>query len=118
MEYLSRRFTLMTSDRRFSFHPKCKRLNISYVCFADDLMVLCKSNFSSSMVVKRALDEFHQVSCLRANSMKSSLFFGGLDDSEALYLSRVAGFSYQKLPINIWGFLYPLVEFLLSSSKS
>ncbi|GKA97209.1 RNA-directed DNA polymerase, eukaryota, reverse transcriptase zinc-binding domain protein, partial [Tanacetum coccineum] len=46
----------------FGYHFGCKELKLSHMCFADDLLVLCKGNRESIEVVKKSLEDFSQVS--------------------------------------------------------
>lgn len=39
MNVLSRMIDQAALDRRIGYHPKCKGLEITHLCFADDLMV-------------------------------------------------------------------------------
>ncbi|GMI94912.1 hypothetical protein HRI_003160500 [Hibiscus trionum] len=39
----------------FQFHPKCKKLNLTHLCFADDLLVFCKGNVDSLVGVQCVL---------------------------------------------------------------
>ncbi|GAB2269026.1 hypothetical protein Dimus_003954 [Dionaea muscipula] len=39
MEYLTRRLRKMSTMPGFKFRPKCRRMGIFSLCFADDLMV-------------------------------------------------------------------------------
>lgn len=59
----------------FKFHWKCDRLKLSQLCFADDLLLFCKANVKSIIVLKKALDEFSNVSGLKVRMQKSSIFF-------------------------------------------
>lgn len=42
MEYLSR--LLKSVEGSYSFHPRCKTIKLSHLCFADDLMLFCKGD--------------------------------------------------------------------------
>ncbi|GJS69908.1 hypothetical protein Tco_0702749 [Tanacetum coccineum] len=45
-------------SNEFGYHFGCKDLKLSHMCFADDLLVLCKGNEGSIEVVKKSLEEF------------------------------------------------------------
>jgi hypothetical protein len=58
----------------FSFHPRCSRLKLTHLCFADDLLLFCDASIPFISIVKAALLEFERISGLKANPSKSSLF--------------------------------------------
>ncbi|GJU60172.1 RNA-directed DNA polymerase, eukaryota, reverse transcriptase zinc-binding domain protein [Tanacetum coccineum] len=51
----------------FGYHFGCKELKLSHMCFADDLLVLCKGNKDSIEVIKKSLEEFSKASGLVPN---------------------------------------------------
>ncbi|GJR02332.1 RNA-directed DNA polymerase, eukaryota, reverse transcriptase zinc-binding domain protein [Tanacetum coccineum] len=56
-------FTLMLDrqiekDNNFQYHFGCKAIKLTYVCFADDLLVMCHGDPKSVEVIKNTLDEF------------------------------------------------------------
>ncbi|GJX74145.1 RNA-directed DNA polymerase, eukaryota, reverse transcriptase zinc-binding domain protein [Tanacetum coccineum] len=53
--------------RESKYHFGCKDLKLSHLCFADDLLVLCKGNKGYLEVIKKSLHEFSQVSGLNPN---------------------------------------------------
>ncbi|XP_062118319.1 uncharacterized protein LOC133831933 [Humulus lupulus] len=42
MEYLTRLLAHNTGKKGFGFHPLCKQLRLTNLCFADDLILFCK----------------------------------------------------------------------------
>ncbi|KAJ9536688.1 hypothetical protein OSB04_un000161 [Centaurea solstitialis] len=59
----------------FCFHQGCEELNITHLCFADDLFVFTGGNLASVDVLKRALEIFKAKSGLEPNLAKSEIFF-------------------------------------------
>ncbi|GJU01500.1 RNA-directed DNA polymerase, eukaryota, reverse transcriptase zinc-binding domain protein [Tanacetum coccineum] len=56
-------FTLMMDrnvkrNPKFQYHYGCKNMEITHVCFADDLLVLCHGDADSVKVVRETIDEF------------------------------------------------------------
>ncbi|GJT95362.1 RNA-directed DNA polymerase, eukaryota, reverse transcriptase zinc-binding domain protein [Tanacetum coccineum] len=96
----------------FKYHLGCKEINLSHMCFADDLLVLCNGNKGSLEVVKRSLDEFSHVSGLNPNLGKSIIFFGSIKDSEKVELLKILPFKCGKLPVRYLG--VPLLSKKLS----
>ena len=39
MEYLSRVLKGLKEEKTFKYHPKCSKLDITYLCLADDLLL-------------------------------------------------------------------------------
>jgi hypothetical protein len=62
----------------FTFHPRCSRLKLTHLCFADDLLLFCDASLPSISIVKAALLQFEKISSLKANPSKSSLFCSSL----------------------------------------
>ena len=48
----------------FKYHPKCKRINLTYLCFADDLLIFTKGDIDSVMGIQRILELFYSYSGL------------------------------------------------------
>ena len=48
----------------FSFHPKCKRVNLTHLCFANDLLIFSKGNLSFIIGIQNILIDFYTFSSL------------------------------------------------------
>nr|GEU89886.1 histidine kinase 3 [Tanacetum cinerariifolium] len=83
----------------FGYHFGCKELKLSHMCFADDLLVLCRGNKGSIEVVKKSLEEFCHVSGLVPNLGKSLIFFGSINDRDKTELLQVLHFKFGGLPV-------------------
>ncbi|KAJ9536545.1 hypothetical protein OSB04_un000297 [Centaurea solstitialis] len=59
----------------FQYHQGCEELQITHLCFADDLFVFTRGDLASVEVLKRALDLFRSASGLEPNLSKSEVFF-------------------------------------------
>jgi hypothetical protein len=64
----------------FKFHHKCSWMNLTHLCFADDLLLFSYASSISITIIKAALSEFELLSGLRANPSKSSLFCSGVSE--------------------------------------
>ncbi|XP_062115077.1 uncharacterized protein LOC133829254 [Humulus lupulus] len=78
MEYLTRLLNQTAQHREFRFHPMCKNLQLVNLCFADDLILLCKGTFKSVKLLMEGFLSFSQCSRLSANRTKSHIYFGGV----------------------------------------
>ncbi|KAJ9536720.1 hypothetical protein OSB04_un000105 [Centaurea solstitialis] len=59
----------------FQYHQECEDMQITHLCFADDLFVFTGANLESVEVLKKALDMFRTRSGLEPNLSKSEVFF-------------------------------------------
>ncbi|XP_038994277.1 uncharacterized protein LOC120118212 [Hibiscus syriacus] len=61
---------MATARGLFSYHPKCKKIGLTHLSFADDLLIFCKANVESVIEVIYVLDHFYELSGLNLNSAK------------------------------------------------
>ena len=61
MEYLSRILKVVRETEGFSFHPRCLRMKLNHLVFVDDLMLFCKGDMKSIMILKQEWKPFRQV---------------------------------------------------------
>ncbi|GKC22137.1 RNA-directed DNA polymerase, eukaryota, reverse transcriptase zinc-binding domain protein [Tanacetum coccineum] len=99
----------------FRYHFGCKKLKITHISFADDLMVFCNGDISSAKVIKRTLEEFSGVSGLKPNMQKSTIFFGGVNAMEQNNILKIIPFYVGKFPMKYLG--VPLITKQLSVSE-
>ena len=78
LEYPSRSLNVAIADSEFNFHPKCNKLKLSYLAFADDLMLFARGDTHSIQIIMDCLKDFEVKSGLQANPLKSSIFFAGI----------------------------------------
>lgn len=77
MEYLNR-CLLELKENMFHYHPKCKKVGLIHLCFADDLLLFTRGDITSIQQLLDVLDKFAAASRLRANKHKSNIYFGGV----------------------------------------
>lgn len=106
----------MFSIVNFQFHPKCEQLQVSHICFADDLFLSATANCDSARVLKRSLDEFGCISGLTPNLQKSSIFITGVDVGIKTEICGIMGMEVQSLPVKYLG--VPLISTRLKVSDS
>lgn len=76
MEYLNRCLLDLQHNKDFHFHPRCKRLVLVHVCFADDFLLFTRGDTKSVQHLMNELDKFVTASGLKANQLKSCIYFG------------------------------------------
>ncbi|XP_038997305.1 uncharacterized protein LOC120122144 [Hibiscus syriacus] len=96
----------------FAYHPKCKKIGLTHLSFADDLLIFCKGNVDSVAGVLSVLYQFYQISGLKLNSSKCDIFYYGISYSVLQDLKIILGFKMGCLPVRYLGI--PLVTYKLS----
>lgn len=94
-------------NRAFKYHFGCRKLKITHLCFADDLIMLCHGRVESVNTIKKALNKFNVVSGLHPNLLKCTMFCGSLDKETIRDISSIMPFKEGKLPVRYLG--VPLV---------
>lgn len=78
MEYLNRLLKELGKNPNFNFHPKCAKLQLIQLRFADDLLLFCKGDIISATTLYDCFLSFSQASGLIANQNKSCVYLGGV----------------------------------------
>ncbi|CAN1159647.1 LINE-1 retrotransposable element ORF2 protein [Linum perenne] len=56
------------------YHPRCKKLRIRHVCFADDLLIFTNGSVQGISVIYQVLHSFYKLTGLKVNPSKTELF--------------------------------------------
>ncbi|GKA55389.1 RNA-directed DNA polymerase, eukaryota, reverse transcriptase zinc-binding domain protein [Tanacetum coccineum] len=91
----------------FKFHSGCKELKMTYLCFADDLLVICHGSMECVKVIKDSIDEFSRVYGVEPKLNKSTIFFGNVKMGDQRSILNVMPFKVGKFPVKYLGF--PLI---------
>ncbi|XP_039020242.1 uncharacterized protein LOC120152010 [Hibiscus syriacus] len=86
----------------FKFHPKCKRIGLTHLCFADDLLIFCEASIDSIIGVQTVLDVFYSFSGLKLNINKCEMFVAGISADQCRYLSVNTGFKVGSSLCDTW----------------
>ncbi|XP_020262633.1 uncharacterized protein LOC109838614 [Asparagus officinalis] len=113
MEYLLRRLNILKNDKLFKYHPKCSKLNITHLFFADDLLLFGKADIYSVAKLYGCLQEFSQVFGLEVNPNKCSVYLSGIDENLKQQICTLLNFSEGVLLVRYLGM--PLISKRLSS---
>ncbi|KAL0289457.1 UNVERIFIED_CONTAM: hypothetical protein Sradi_7073400 [Sesamum radiatum] len=91
-----------TSDSNFNFHPKCDKLKITHLLFADDLMLFSRGDLPSIHILMEWLQEFKNVSSLTVNTSKSSIFTAGIENNQLYKILGMTDFARGEMPVRVW----------------
>lgn len=103
MKYLSRILKAASDSEGFSFHPRCVKMKLDHLVFADDLMMFCKGDMKSIMILRQGLDFFSSSSGLFANNSKSGIFLAGVSEEFKRQVTTFLDFTFESLPIKYLG---------------
>ena len=92
MNILSKLLDAAARSGVFNFHPKCKRVNLTHLCFVDDLLFFFKGNLNSIMGNQNVLKVFYTFSSLQLNYEKSELFLIGVSKENLMEIQQETGF--------------------------
>ncbi|XP_059309946.1 uncharacterized protein LOC132061093 [Lycium ferocissimum] len=98
MEYLCRLLKQLKHDRDFKFHPRCAKLQVIQLGFADDLLLFSKGDVGSVQKLYGLFHKFSSASGLQANLQKSSIYFGGVREEVQQQILAVLGMTKGSLP--------------------
>ncbi|XP_039036060.1 uncharacterized protein LOC120172731 [Hibiscus syriacus] len=87
----------------FKFHPKCRRISLTHLCFADDLLVFCHGYLDVVLGVQSTLDKFYELSGLKLNAHKTKLYVYGLNVLDLEQIRLTAGFRLGQLLMRYLG---------------
>ncbi|XP_021853707.1 uncharacterized protein [Spinacia oleracea] len=103
MEYLSRILNRVSAMPQFQFHPRCKGIGLTHLCFADDLIICSRGDYHSIYLLLQAFKLFSYSSGLKANQQKSSIYCHGMQEADIQRVVDVSGFSRSILPFRYLG---------------
>ncbi|XP_074277152.1 uncharacterized protein LOC141600800 [Silene latifolia] len=103
MEYLSRIMHYAANTWHFRYHTLCKSLKLTHLLFADDLLMFCKGDSQSIMLLLRVMATFSAASGLKVNAAKSEVVFNGVAANLKADIIQVSGFQEGTLPFKYLG---------------
>ncbi|XP_019225393.1 PREDICTED: uncharacterized protein LOC109206976 [Nicotiana attenuata] len=103
MEYLTRILNKVADMREFGYHTKCRGIKLNHLCFADDILLFCKGNYQSAMLMLRGLQSFTNASRMTTNAGKSNIFSANMPKQELEDLCEATGYQKGTLPFRYLG---------------
>ncbi|XP_019414158.1 PREDICTED: uncharacterized protein LOC109325965 [Lupinus angustifolius] len=103
MEYLHRVVKELNNIPDFNFHPKCEQLEITNLCFADDLLLFTKGDQKIVALIMDKVNKFSNSTCLKASHAKYKVYLGGVDKQTQKSILHATGFTMGSLPFKYLG---------------
>ena len=104
-KYLSRIVKASSRSSKFSFHPRCRKLGLNHLIFANDLMLMSKRDSRSIQVLIESNNLFSKASGLHANCNKSAMFLAGLSNEQKVSMAEELQFPLGNLLVKYLGVL-------------
>lgn len=89
--------------KHIGYHPRCKNILLSHLCFADDLLVFTDGTKRSVEGVLRIFKEFESCSGLKISLEKSTLYTAGIAEGTRDDILASFPFSTGSLPVRYLG---------------
>ncbi|CAL9238547.1 unnamed protein product [Arabidopsis halleri] len=115
MNVLSKMLDKAAGARDFGYHPRCKTLGLTHLCFADDLMILTDGKVRSVDGIVNVLNLFANRSGLKMSMEKTTLYTGGVSDGTRQLMVSHYPFGLGQLPVRYLGL--PLVTRRLTTGN-
>ncbi|CAA7058283.1 unnamed protein product [Microthlaspi erraticum] len=100
MNVLSQMLNRAAKEGTFSYHPGCEELQLTHLCFADDLLIFLEGSERSLRGVLSVISDFERISGLGINIQKTSMFCQGLDDASLANIQDRFSLRASSLPIS------------------
>ena len=91
----------------FNFHPRCKKIRLTHLCFVANLLIFAKGNLKSIIGVHNVMKKFYFLSGLQLNCAKSEIFSTGITRNMLGEIHNETWFKIGTLPVRYLG--VPLV---------
>ena len=103
MNVLSHKLDKAVRDKKFKFHPRCKSISLTHLCFADDLMVFIEGTKESIEGALSVFDGFAKCSGLSISIEKSTIYMAGVSRDERSRVLKDFPFAEGALPVRYLG---------------
>lgn len=98
MNVLSKMLDKATRQGKVGYHPRCKNIELTHLCFVDDLMIFADGTKTSIEGILQVFKDFDKMSGLKISREKSVLFMAGANQRGNDF-QRIFNFATGKLPV-------------------
>lgn len=99
MNILSNMLNKAALDQSIGYHPRCKIINLTHLCFADDLLVFTDGKKSSIVGILKIFERFAKFSGLTISLEKSTIYMSGVNQIDKQSILHSFPFVYGDLPV-------------------
>ena len=100
MEAFSRSLSVASQRQEFEFHPKCEEVNLTHLCFTDDIFLFSGGTSSSVQIIMDELYKYENFSGLQVNKQKSEIFLARVNDDVKNDILNITSYCLGSLPIS------------------
>lgn len=103
MNCLSHMLNAVADQSRSKYHKNCKKIKLTHLSFADDLLIFTEGNIDSVQCVLQVLKEFEERSGLAVSMQKTSFYASGMTEEEINTIQASTGMACGNLPFRHLG---------------
>ncbi|XP_013645955.2 uncharacterized protein LOC125594385 [Brassica napus] len=103
MNCLSHMLNAAATNSKLRYHSNCKKVKLTHLSFADDLLIFIEGNIESVQCVLQVLKEFENRSGLAVSLQKTSFFASGMTEEEINTIQASTGMACGSLPFRYLG---------------
>uniref|UniRef100_A0A0D3E306 Reverse transcriptase domain-containing protein n=1 Tax=Brassica oleracea var. oleracea TaxID=109376 RepID=A0A0D3E306_BRAOL len=103
MQVLTKLLDKAALENRIDYHPYCKELSITHLCFADDVLVFSDGKKSSIEGMLTVFKKFAMMSGLSISLEKSTMFLAGVKEDATVEILDQFPFEAGSLPVRYLG---------------
>ena len=99
MNVLSKLLDKAASERRIGYHPRCQKMDLTHMSFADDILVFTDGNIRSLDSIVEVFEYFAKISGLEISLEKSTIYLAGVSDARRQEMESRYSIQSGKLPV-------------------
>ena len=103
MQTLSKLLDKAALEKRIGYHPYCKDLSLTHLCFADDVLVFSDGKKKSIEEILAVFGQFAKMSGLNISLEKSTSYLAGVQAEDSIAILYQFPFEAGTLPVRYLG---------------
>lgn len=103
MNVLSKLLDKAASARRIGFHPRCQKMDVKHLSFADDILVFTDGKIRSLDSIVEIFEYLAKISGLKIGLEKSTIYLAGVSDARRQEMESRYSIQSGKIPVRYLG---------------